>query len=67
VVSECRLAHLEDLALLKIYVDPERPEIRHVTLRLTFRAADRTLSQEEVNRERDRLFEVLKQEFGERP
>ena len=67
VVKESRLAHLEDLALLKIYVDPGRPDTRHVTLRLTFRASDRTLSQEEVNRERDRLFEVLKQEFGERP
>jgi phenylalanyl-tRNA synthetase beta chain len=67
VARESRLAHLEDLALLKIYVDPGRPDVRNVTLRLTFRASDRTLSQEEVNRERDRLFEVLKQEFGERP
>jgi phenylalanyl-tRNA synthetase beta chain len=67
MVSSARLAHLEDFALLKIYVDAERPDVRHVTLRLTFRAADRTLSQEEVNRERDRLFEALKQEFGVEP
>ncbi|HEY6146936.1 MAG TPA: phenylalanine--tRNA ligase beta subunit-related protein, partial [Thermoanaerobaculia bacterium] len=34
------------------------------TLRLTFRSAERTLSQEEVNRERDRLVEALKEKFG---
>lgn len=66
VIAQSRLARLEDFALRKIYVDPARPDVRHVTMRLTFRAPDRTLSQEEVNRERDRLFEALKQEFGER-
>jgi len=65
-VADARLAQLEEAILLQIYVDPDHPGLRHVTLRLTFRAADRTLSQEEVNRERDRLFEVLNQEFGER-
>ena len=65
-VAGARLAHLEEVILVEIYVDPDRPDVRHVTLRLTFRAAERTLSQEEVNRERDRLFDVLNQEFGER-
>jgi phenylalanyl-tRNA synthetase beta subunit len=34
------------------------------TLRLTFRSPDRTLEQEEVNRERDRLAEALRQKLG---
>jgi len=59
-----RLEHLEEAVLLGIYVDPNRPEIRNVTVRLGFRAPDRTLSQEEVNRERDRLIETWKQKFG---
>jgi phenylalanyl-tRNA synthetase beta chain len=59
-----RLEHLEETVLLGIYVDPTRPEIRNVTVRLSFRAPDRTLSQEEVNRERDRLIETWKQKFG---
>lgn len=64
-VDGAELAHLEEVLLLKIYEDPARPGLRHLSFRLVFRASDRTLSQEEVNRERDRLFEVLKQKFGE--
>ena len=63
-LRSARPAHLEEAILLKLYVDPNRPEIRNVTLRLTFRAPDRTLSQEEVNRERDRLIETWQQKFG---
>jgi phenylalanyl-tRNA synthetase beta chain len=63
-IRKARLAELEEAILLGLYVDPLRPEIRNITIRLTFRASDRTLSQDEVNRERDRFFEVLKQEFG---
>jgi phenylalanyl-tRNA synthetase beta chain len=63
IASE-RLEHLEEAVLLGIYVDPNRPGIRNVTVRLGFRAPDRTLSQEEVNRERDRLIETWKQKFG---
>ncbi len=59
-----RLEHLEEAVLLGIYVDPKRPEVRNVTVRLGFRAPDRTLSREEVNRERDRLIEIWKQKFG---
>ena len=66
-VRGAHLALFESLRLLELYEDPARPGIRHVTFRLTFRAPDRTLSQEEVNRERDRLFEILKQKFGETP
>ena len=63
-IAAARLAHLEEAVLLKLYVDPARPESRNVTVRLTFRAPDRTLSQEEVNRERDRLMETWQQKFG---
>ncbi|HET9794594.1 MAG TPA: hypothetical protein VFS34_09040, partial [Thermoanaerobaculia bacterium] len=64
-IAAARLDHLEETVLLKLYVDPNRPEIRNVTVRLGFRAPDRTLSREEVNRERDRLIEIWKQKFGE--
>ncbi len=63
-VVAVRPVHLEEMILLKLYVDPNRPEIRNVTVRPTFRAPDRTLSQEEVNRERDRLIETWQQKFG---
>ncbi|HWC65526.1 MAG TPA: phenylalanine--tRNA ligase subunit beta, partial [Thermoanaerobaculia bacterium] len=63
-IARSRLAHLEEAELLKLYVDPARPETRNITVRLTFRAADRTLSQQEVNSERDRLIETWQQKFG---
>jgi phenylalanyl-tRNA synthetase beta subunit len=34
------------------------------TLRLMFRSPDRTLEQDEVNRERDRLAAALREKFG---
>jgi phenylalanyl-tRNA synthetase beta chain len=59
------LAGLEDFRVTDRWegagVAPGRTK---TTLRLTFRSADRTLSQEEVNRERDRLVEALKEKFG---
>ena len=63
-VSRARLENLESVVLLKLYADPERAGVRHLTVRLTFRAPDRTLSREEVHRERDRLIDSLKAEFG---
>ena len=64
-VAEQRLAGLEDFRVTDRWegagVAPGRTK---TTLRLTFRSADRTLSQEEVNRERDRLVEALKRKFG---
>jgi phenylalanyl-tRNA synthetase beta subunit len=59
------LANLESVKLVDRYegrgVGPE--EVK-TTLRLTFRSADRTLAQEEVNRERDRLAAALTEKFG---
>jgi phenylalanyl-tRNA synthetase beta chain len=64
-VSAQGLAGLEDFRVTDRWegsgVAPGRTK---TTVRLTFRSADRTLSQEEVNRERDRLVEALKQKFG---
>ena len=34
------------------------------TVRLTFRSAERTLEQDEVNVERDRLASALREKFG---
>jgi phenylalanyl-tRNA synthetase beta chain len=63
-VREARLANCEETILLKLFEDPNRPGTRNVTLRLGFRAQARTLSQEEVNRERDKLLGILNEKFG---
>ncbi|HYK43240.1 MAG TPA: hypothetical protein VE007_12695, partial [Thermoanaerobaculia bacterium] len=64
-VSAQGLRDLEDFRVMDRWegsgVAPGRTK---TTVRLTFRAAERTLSQEEVNRERDRLVEALKAKFG---
>ncbi|MDQ6893751.1 MAG: phenylalanine--tRNA ligase subunit beta [Acidobacteriota bacterium] len=64
-VAEQGLAGLEDFRVMDRWegagVAPGRTK---TTLRLTFRSGERTLSQEEVNRERDRLVEALKSRFG---
>ncbi len=58
------LANLESFRLFDRYTGPGVVE-GHVktTVRLTFRAADRTLEQEEVNAERDRLAAALRTHF----
>ena len=64
-VGEQGLSGLEDFRVTDRWegagVAPGRTK---TTLRLTFRSGERTLSQEEVNRERDRLVEALKEKFG---
>jgi phenylalanyl-tRNA synthetase beta chain len=59
------LANLESLRLFDRYSGPGVPD-GHVktTVRLTFRSADRTLGQDEVNAERDRLASALREKFG---
>lgn len=58
-------ANLESLKLLDRYEGPGVAEGSvKTTLRLTFRSSDRTLEQEEVNRERDRLAEALRLKLG---
>jgi phenylalanyl-tRNA synthetase beta chain len=59
------LAHLETLRLLDRYEGEGVPGERvKTTLRLTFRAVDRTLEQEEVNREVERLAIALRDKLG---
>ena len=62
------LAHLESLKLVDRYEGPGvgTDQVK-TTVRLTFRSADRTLAQEEVNRERDRLAAALRERFGVSP
>jgi phenylalanyl-tRNA synthetase beta chain len=59
------LANLESLKLLDRYEGPgvADGEVKS-TLRLTFRSPERTLEQEEVNAERDRLAAALRERFG---
>jgi phenylalanyl-tRNA synthetase beta chain len=59
------LENLETFKLLDRYEGPgvAEGEVK-TTVRLTFRSSERTLGQEEVNRERDRLAEALRQKFG---
>ncbi len=64
-IDEVGIANLEELMLVGLYPDPKRPGTRNVTVKLRFRAPDRTLSQDEVNRERDRLLDHLKVKLGE--
>lgn len=66
-----RLADLESLRVVDRWEGearrsgaPEAPARTKTTIRLTFRSPDRTLSQEEVNRERDRIAKRLAERFG---
>ena len=59
------LEPLESLRILDRYEGSGTPHGRvKTTIRLTFRSADRTLEQEEVNREVRRLADALKQTMG---
>jgi phenylalanyl-tRNA synthetase beta chain len=63
-VEGLAIANLERLEVVDRYAGSGVPEGRvKTTLRLTFRAADRTLEQDEVNRERDRLAAALEREL----
>jgi phenylalanyl-tRNA synthetase beta chain len=64
-IDEAGLADREEASLVGLYPDPKRPGTRNVTVKLRFRAPDRTLAQDEVNRERDRLLDQLKEKLGE--
>ena len=59
------LANLESFRLYDRYAGPGVAE-GHVktTVRLTFRSAQRTLEQDEINAERDRLAAALREKFG---
>ncbi|HVQ53663.1 MAG TPA: phenylalanine--tRNA ligase subunit beta [Thermoanaerobaculia bacterium] len=64
-VRSCALAHLESLGCVDRYEGPgvAAGQVK-TTIRLTFRAPDRTLEQEEVNREMRRLAEELASRQG---
>jgi phenylalanyl-tRNA synthetase beta chain len=66
-VRERRLAHLESVRLLDRYEGPGVPEDSvKTTIRLTFRSSERTLLQDEVNREVRRLADELTARLGVR-
>ncbi len=59
------LSHLESLACLDRYEGPGvAADVVKTTIRLTFRSSDRTLEQEEVNREVRRLADALSSRPG---
>ena len=59
------LAHLESVRIVDRYEGAGVPEGRvKTTIRLTFRSAERTLEQEEVNREVAKLRDALGREMG---
>ena len=65
VARALKLANLESSRLLDRYEGGGVAEgAVKTTVRLTFRSPERTLEQEEVNRERDRLAEALRERFG---
>jgi phenylalanyl-tRNA synthetase beta chain len=65
VVHEAGLANLESVAVADRYAGTGVPEGRvKTTIRLAFRSPDRTLSQEEVNREVQRLRAELASSIG---
>jgi phenylalanyl-tRNA synthetase beta chain len=59
------LSDLESLKLLDRYEGPGVTEGQvKTTIRLAFRSPERTLEQDEVNRERNRLAQALREKFG---
>jgi phenylalanyl-tRNA synthetase beta chain len=65
-IAEARLAHLESARVADRFerAAEERTKSTKTTVRLTFRAPDRTLAQDEVNAERDRLARALVERFA---
>jgi len=60
-----RIPELVGVKLFDIYAGKELPPGKHsIALTLRYRAANRTLTPEEVNAAHDRVIGVLKREFG---
>ena len=53
-IRDMRIAILEDVTLIDLY-EPKDTEERNLTFRLTFRKADRTLKDAEVDKEREKV------------
>ena len=60
-----RIAILEDVTLIDLY-EPKDTEERNLTFRLTFRKADRTLKDAEVDKEREKVAQSLVKNLGVR-
>jgi phenylalanyl-tRNA synthetase beta chain len=64
-IKELRIPELVGIKLFDLYAGKELPPGTHsIALSLRYRAAGRTLTDEEVNALRDRVVEMLKREFG---
>ena len=63
-VHGLKLSLLEDIALIDLF-EPENGE-RNLTFRLTFRHAERTLKDSEVDKEREKVAQSLTQTLGVR-
>jgi phenylalanyl-tRNA synthetase beta chain len=64
-IKSLEVPELVSVRLFDLYAGKELPEGKHsIALSLRYRAADRTLTDEEVNAMRDRVVERLKREFN---
>ncbi|MBO4313350.1 MAG: phenylalanine--tRNA ligase subunit beta [Desulfovibrio sp.] len=64
-IAAMKLPLLEDTVLVDLF-EPDDSEERNLTFRLTFRHADRTLKDAEVDKEREKVAKTLVQELGVR-
>lgn len=64
-IGKMRIAILEHVELVDLY-EPQGTEERNLTFRLTFRRADRTLKDTEVDKEREKVARLLVQQLGVR-
>ena len=64
-ICDMRIAILEDVTLIDLY-EPKDTEERNLTFRLTFRKADRTLKDAEVDKEREKVAQSLIKNLGVR-
>ena len=64
-VEGMKLPLLEDISLIDIF-EPEHAEERNLTFRLTFRHAERTLKDAEVDKLREKIAAALVKTLGVR-
>ncbi len=57
-ISNQKLKHLESIRLVDLFEPQDKP-VRNLTFRLTFRHAERTLKDSEVDKEREKLAQAL--------
>ncbi len=62
-ISAMKLPLLEGAILLDCF-EPEGGETRNLTIRLTFRHSNRTLKDEEVDKEREKVAKSLRTSLG---